>query len=98
MIIDWEGASCGPAIADVALTWVIVGFSDVAGPAYPGRGRAGASRRPSRGRSSEPPGRSTSRGGQTAIRLRLADPNVLPREAVRLERLAAAALPPKTRR
>jgi hypothetical protein len=30
-IIDWEGAARGPAVADVAMTWVIVGFSDVAG-------------------------------------------------------------------
>ena len=26
-IIDWEGAARGPAVADVAMTWVIVGFS-----------------------------------------------------------------------
>ena len=32
MIIDWEGAARGPAIADVAMTWVIIGFSDVPGP------------------------------------------------------------------
>ncbi len=29
VIIDWEGAARGPAMLDVAMTWVIVGFSDV---------------------------------------------------------------------
>src|SRR5258708_22384592 len=29
VLIDWEGAARGPAIADVAMTWVIVGFSGV---------------------------------------------------------------------
>jgi Ser/Thr protein kinase RdoA (MazF antagonist) len=28
-IIDWEGAARGPAVADVAMTWVIVAFSQV---------------------------------------------------------------------
>ncbi|MGH3266822.1 MAG: aminoglycoside phosphotransferase family protein, partial [Trebonia sp.] len=32
VIIDWEGATCGPAVADIALTWAIIGFSDVPGP------------------------------------------------------------------
>ena len=56
-IIDWEGAARGPAVADVAMTWVIVGFSSVppTGPergggtdgagavhqVFPGRGRPG---------------------------------------------------------
>ena len=29
VIIDWEGAARGPAMLDVAMTWVIVGFSEV---------------------------------------------------------------------
>src|ERR1700721_2356834 len=29
VIIDWEGAARGPALLDVAMTWVVVGFSDV---------------------------------------------------------------------
>src|SRR5487761_1397014 len=31
-IIDWEGAARGPALADVAMTWVIIVFSEVPGP------------------------------------------------------------------
>jgi len=31
MIIDWEGAARGPAAADIAMTWVIVAFSQVNG-------------------------------------------------------------------
>ncbi len=31
-IIDWEGAARGPAVADVAMTWVIIGFSEIPGP------------------------------------------------------------------
>src|SRR3984957_4048788 len=29
VIIDWEGAANAPAVYDVALTWAILGFSDV---------------------------------------------------------------------
>ena len=31
VLIDWEGAARGPAIADVAMTWVIIGFSSIPG-------------------------------------------------------------------
>jgi len=31
MIIDWEGAASGPGPADIAMTWVIVAFSEVPG-------------------------------------------------------------------
>jgi aminoglycoside phosphotransferase (APT) family kinase protein len=91
VIIDWEGASYGPAIADIALTWVIVGFSDIPpGPriqtAVMRAFQAAFTR--SFVRAAGPVDESWR---HTAIRLRLADPYVLPTEAVRLERLAAAA-------
>ncbi len=96
MIIDWEGASFGPAIVDVALTWVIVGYSEIPpGPriqaAVMWAFQAAFTR--SFVRAAGPLDESWQ---QTAIRLRLADPNVLPVEAVRLERMAAAARRPKT--
>src|SRR5215470_5954154 len=34
VIIDWEGAARGPAIADIGLTWVVIGFSDIPGPRW----------------------------------------------------------------
>lgn len=30
-LIDWEGAAQGPAVADIAMTWTILAFSDVPG-------------------------------------------------------------------
>jgi hypothetical protein len=91
MIIDWDGASYGPAIADVALTWVIVGFSEIP----PGPRIQAAVLRTFQAaftrsfvRAAGPVDESWR---HTAIRLRLADPKVLPTEAVRLERLAATA-------
>ncbi len=96
VIIDWGGASYGPAIADVALTWVIVGYSEV--PPAPRiqvavmRTFQAAFTR-SFVRAAGPVDESWR---HTAIRLRLADPNTLPTEAVRLERLAAAGRPPET--
>ena len=90
VIIDWEAASFGPAIIDVALTWVIVGYSEIPpGPriqaAVMWTFQAAFTR--SFVRAAGPLDESWQ---QTAIRLRLADPNVLPTEAVRLERMAAA--------
>lgn len=32
VIIDWEGAARGPAVADVAMTWVVIGFSEIPMP------------------------------------------------------------------
>ena len=87
MIIDWEGASHGPAVADVALTWVIIGYSDV-----PNSGIEGAVTRAFQAtftrsfvRAAGPVHESWR---QAAIRERLADPHLLPAEAARLERLA----------
>lgn len=96
MIIDWEGASFGPAIVDVALTWVIVGYSEI--PPAP-RIQAAvmwafqAAFTRSFVRAAGPLDESWQ---QTAIRLRLADPNTLPTEAIRLERMITAARRRKT--
>lgn len=85
-IIDWEGAARGPASADVALTWVIVGFSEAPGP----RLRMLATR-PLQAlftreflRAAGPADR---RVFEAAVRNRMADGNTLPSEKVRLERL-----------
>jgi aminoglycoside phosphotransferase (APT) family kinase protein len=92
MIIDWEGAARGPAIADVAMTWVIIGFSDIPGSrvrAFAARGvQAGLTRAFV---SAAGPLDETWRA--IAIRRRLADPNLLPAERARLEGLAPASLP-----
>ena len=85
-IIDWEGAAGGPATADVAMTWVIVRFSNV-----PGTGLPAASARAMQAlfarsflRAAEPLDREWR---ATAIRHRLMDDNLLPPERERLERL-----------
>ena len=31
MLIDWEGAAQGPPEADIAMTWVLMGFADIPG-------------------------------------------------------------------
>ena len=85
-IIDWEGAARGPALADVGMTWVIIVFSEVPGP----RLRAAAVR-PVQARM----GRAFLRAAgpadrhwlEIAVRHRLRDPNLLPSERARLERL-----------
>ena len=98
MIIDWEGASYGPPIADVALTWVIVGYSEI--PPAPRiqvavmRAFQAAFTR-SFVRAAGPLDEAWKR---TGIRLRLADPNVLPTEAVRLELLGSLTGRPPWRR
>jgi Ser/Thr protein kinase RdoA (MazF antagonist) len=85
-IIDWEGAARGPAAADIAMTWVIVGFS-----AVPGGVLTAAKIRPMQAlftrsflRAAGPVDRSWL---AVAVRHRLADPRLLPPERVRLERL-----------
>jgi aminoglycoside phosphotransferase (APT) family kinase protein len=86
LIIDWEGAACGPAIYDVAMTWVIVGFSQV-----PGGGLEAAVTRGLQSLFTRSFVRAAGPIDQTwratAVRHRLADPNVLPTERARLERL-----------
>jgi hypothetical protein len=89
-IIDWEGAARGPAVADVAMTWVIVGFSSV-----PPTGLSAAVVRAVQSlftrsflASAGPVDRDWL---AAAARLRLTDPHLLPPERVRLERLGVLA-------
>jgi aminoglycoside phosphotransferase (APT) family kinase protein len=86
VIIDWEGAARGPAMLDVALTWAICGFSDV-----PETGLGAVAVRSVQSlftrsfvRAAGPLDRTWR---ATAVRHRLTDPNVLPSERARLERL-----------
>jgi hypothetical protein len=100
-IIDWEGAARGPASADVALTWVIVGFSEAPGP----RLRMLATR-PLQAlfareflRAAGPVDRGVDRGLlETAVRQRLEDGNTLPSEKARLERLLRSGRIPERSR
>jgi aminoglycoside phosphotransferase (APT) family kinase protein len=86
-IIDWEGAARGPAVADVAMTWVIVGFSDVAGLTNVGVRAVQALFTRSFLAAAGPVDRDWQ---AAAVRQRLADPHLLPPERVRLERLRVA--------
>ena len=86
-IIDWEGAARGPAVADVAMTWVIVGFSDVAGLTNAGVRTVQALFTRSFLAAAGPVDRDWL---AAAVRQRLADPHLLPPERVRLERLRVA--------
>ena len=92
MIIDWEGATCGPAVADIALTWAILGFSDVPGPRIEAALIQGVRALFTRSfvRAAGP---LDDAWRLTAIRWRLTDPNLLPSEAARLRKLVAAELP-----
>jgi Ser/Thr protein kinase RdoA (MazF antagonist) len=86
MIIDWEGATYGPAIIDVALTWVIVGYSDAPGSRIEATVLRTFQAAFTRAfvRAAGPLDESAR---HTAIRLRMVDPNVRPWEALRMERL-----------
>lgn len=89
VIIDWEGAARGPAVADVGMTWVIIGFSDIPGP----RWRAVAARgvRAALTRSFlRAAGPLDDAWRLTVIQRRLTDRNVLPSEAARLRKLLPA--------
>jgi len=86
MIIDWEGAARGPAVADVALTWAIVGFSEVPGPrleALIARSVQAAFTR----EFVRAAGPVEDSWRLAALRQRIADPNALPVEVARMERL-----------
>ena len=87
VIIDWEGASHGPAVADIAMTWVIVKFSDVPGTGLRATAVRGVQAAFTRAFVSAA-GPLDDEWRRTAVRLRLTDPNVLPAEAARLERLS----------
>jgi Ser/Thr protein kinase RdoA (MazF antagonist) len=86
MIIDWEGAAHGPAIADVAMTWAIIRVSEVPGPRIEAATMRALRMAFTRAflRAAGPV---DDDWRMTAIRLRLADPKVLPSEAARLEKL-----------
>jgi len=85
-IIDWEGAARGPAAADVAMTWVVVGFSNV-----PGGGLTAAKVRIMQGLFTRTFLAAAGPVDRTilaeAVRQRLTDRHVLPAERARLERL-----------
>ena len=86
LIIDWEGAASGPAIYDVALTWAILGFSDV-----PDKGLEAMITRRLQALFTRTFVRAAGpidpTWRATAVRDRLANPNTLPTERARLERL-----------
>ena len=86
VIIDWEGAARGPAMYDVAWTWVIIASSEV-----PGTGLATAAVRGLQAQFTRSFVRAAGPIHQAwraqAIRDRLLDHNVLPAERARLERL-----------
>jgi aminoglycoside phosphotransferase (APT) family kinase protein len=88
VLIDWEGAGRGPAIADIAMTWVIIGFSEVPGQRLAAVAVRGVQQilTSSFVRAAGPIDEAWRK---SAIRQRLADPNLLPSEIARLERLAA---------
>jgi hypothetical protein len=92
MIIDWEGAARGPAIADVAMSWVIVGFSDV--PLPPVRAMVARALQAAFTRSFVRAAGPLDETWRTiAVRMRLTDPNVLPSEAARLRKLVDGPQP-----
>jgi aminoglycoside phosphotransferase (APT) family kinase protein len=86
MIIDWEGAARGPAIFDVAMTWVIIASSEVSET-----GLAAGLVQGVRGQFTRSFVRAAGPIDQVwrarAVGNRLLDPNVLPAERARLERL-----------
>ncbi len=92
VIIDWEGAASGPAIADIAMTWVIIGFSDIPGPRLRAVAAGGVQAAFTRAflRAAGPVDQATR---LFAVRQRLTDQNLLPSEVARLEKLAPARSP-----
>jgi aminoglycoside phosphotransferase (APT) family kinase protein len=85
LIIDWEGAANAPAVYDVALTWAILGFSDVQDA-----GLEAVIVRSLQALFTRAFVRAAGPIDQTwramAVRHRLADPNTVPTERARLER------------
>lgn len=95
VIIDWEGAACGPAIADIAMSWAIIGFATIAGDRRRAVTMRGVQVLFARSflRAAGP----LSDAWRTAAaRHRLADRNVTPAEAARLQKLLRT-LPPAAR-
>ena len=85
-IIDWEGAASGPAVADVAMTWVIVAFSQVSVPRLEAAATRTLQAMFTRAflRAAGP---LDQHWRQAIVRHRLGDPHLLPAERARLERL-----------
>ncbi len=85
-IIDWEAAARGPAVADTAMTWVIVKFSEVPGSGLKVIAATGVQGTFTRAfvRAAGPIDESWR---LIAARHRLADPHLLPSEAARIKRL-----------
>jgi Ser/Thr protein kinase RdoA (MazF antagonist) len=85
-IIDWEGAARGPAVADVAMTWVIVAFSEVPVPRLERVATRTMQAMFTRAflRAAGP---LDERWRQAVVRHRLDDPHLLPAERARLERM-----------
>ena len=76
----------GPAVADVGMTWVIIGFSDIPGPRWRAVAARGVQAALTRSflRAAGP---LDDAWRLTVIQRRLADPNLLPSEAARLRKL-----------
>lgn len=91
-IIDWEGAARGPAVADAAMTWVIVKFSDIPGSRLKVIAATGVQGAFTRAfvRAAGPVDQSWR---LIAIRHRLSDHHLLPSEAARLKRMVPASSP-----
>jgi aminoglycoside phosphotransferase (APT) family kinase protein len=86
VIIDWEGAARGPAVADIGMTWVIIGFSDIPGPRWRAVAARGVQAALTRS-FLRAAGTVDDAWRLTVIRRRLTDPNLLPSEAARLRKL-----------
>ena len=86
VIIDWEGAARGPAMYDVAWTWVIIASSEVPAIGFPAAAVRGLQAQLTRSfvRAAGPIDQAWR---AQAIRDRKIDRNVLPAERARLERL-----------
>jgi aminoglycoside phosphotransferase (APT) family kinase protein len=86
VLIDWESARIGPPIADIAMTWAIIKFSEI--PATSLRGGAARGVQALLTRSFLRAAGPLDEAWRLAIaRQRLADRNLLPAEAARLRKL-----------
>lgn len=90
VIIDWEGAARGPGAGDVAMTWVVVAFSQINAPRIKVMLVRAMQSHFARHflRAAGPVPRALL---EAAIEYRLGDPNVLPVESARIRRHIARA-------
>jgi len=86
MIIDWEGAARGPALLDVAMTWIIVSTSEVPDTGLMALAVSGVQSAFARS-FAQAAGPLDPATRAAAVRYRLMDHNLLPSERARLERL-----------